>query len=130
MLVLTPLLKGSVRMQVCLVGSRYFNTFGSHGSAEYIRYSFFPSLQDCCRCLKDERGTVPAGRWLPAPQQACAGTERACMQDAECWEWRLLPVRSPSTPIPSPAPQLSCWAMRSAAASAYARCFCLTHGSV
>ena len=74
-------------MQVCLVGSRYFNTFGSHGSADHMRYGFFPSLQDCCRCLKDERGTAAACQCRHCTA-ASAGIEQACMQDAECWEWR------------------------------------------
>ena len=43
-------------MQVCLVGTRHFNTFGSHGSADFVRYSFFPTLQECCRVLKEDRG--------------------------------------------------------------------------
>ena len=43
-------------VQVCLTGSRQFNTFGSHGAAEYVTYRHFPSLQECCACLKSERG--------------------------------------------------------------------------
>ncbi|CAL8465197.1 g4732 [Coccomyxa elongata] len=42
--------------EVCLVGARQFNTFGSHGSADYVKYRHFPSLQECCRYLKEDRG--------------------------------------------------------------------------
>ena len=45
-------------LQVCLTGSRQFNTFGSHGAADYISYRYFPSLQECCACLKSERGML------------------------------------------------------------------------
>ena len=45
-------------LQVCLTGSGQFNTFGSHGAAEYVSYRYFPSLQECCACLKSERGML------------------------------------------------------------------------
>ncbi|EIE23309.1 hypothetical protein COCSUDRAFT_66262 [Coccomyxa subellipsoidea C-169] len=42
--------------EVCLVGARQFNTFGSHGSADYVNYRHFPSLQECCHYLKQDKG--------------------------------------------------------------------------
>jgi hypothetical protein len=41
------------------VGARQFNTFGSHGSADYVNYRHFPTLQECCRYLKEDRGKQP-----------------------------------------------------------------------
>ena len=36
--------------QVCLVGSKSYNTFGSHGSDVYVDYRHFDTLEQCCRC--------------------------------------------------------------------------------
>ena len=41
------------------MGARQFNTFGSHGSADYVNYRHFPTLQECCRYLKKDRGKQP-----------------------------------------------------------------------
>jgi tRNA C32,U32 (ribose-2'-O)-methylase TrmJ len=39
-----------------LVGSRQFNTFGSHGSEAYISYRHFNTLEECCEELKTKHG--------------------------------------------------------------------------
>ena len=51
-------MKMTCALQVCLTGSRQFNTFGSHGAAEFVTYRHFTSLQECCTCLKSERGML------------------------------------------------------------------------
>jgi tRNA C32,U32 (ribose-2'-O)-methylase TrmJ len=42
--------------EVCLVGSRQFNTFGSHGSEAYVSYRHYPTLEACCEELKTKHG--------------------------------------------------------------------------
>lgn len=42
--------------EVCLVGSRQFNTFGSHGSEAYVAYRHFNTLEECCEELKSKHG--------------------------------------------------------------------------
>jgi len=44
--------------QMCLVGSRQFNAFGSHGAAEHVSFCHFPTLEECCSHLKDEQGVA------------------------------------------------------------------------
>lgn len=39
---------------VCLVGSREYNTFGSHGSDAYVQMLHFNTLKDCCDTLKQD----------------------------------------------------------------------------
>jgi hypothetical protein len=38
------------------VGSRQFNSFGSHAAAEYVKLIHFPTLEACCCYLKDVAG--------------------------------------------------------------------------
>mmetsp|Transcript_29672 Transcript_29672/g.87828 ORF Transcript_29672/g.87828 Transcript_29672/m.87828 type:complete len:187 (-) Transcript_29672:771-1331(-) len=38
--------------QVCLVGSRQFNTFGSHGSDAYVDFAHYDNLEQCCAHLR------------------------------------------------------------------------------
>lgn len=45
-------------MQICLVGSRHYNTFGSHGSASHVPLAYFATLHDCYSWLKNTRGKV------------------------------------------------------------------------
>ncbi|GIL69060.1 hypothetical protein Vretifemale_42, partial [Volvox reticuliferus] len=42
--------------EVCLVGSRQFNTFGSHGSDAHVALKHFHTLQQCVQHLKDVEG--------------------------------------------------------------------------
>ena len=42
--------------QVCLVGSRQFNTFGAHGSSEYVDFCHYGTLDECCRDLRETKG--------------------------------------------------------------------------
>mmetsp|Transcript_9299 Transcript_9299/g.18484 ORF Transcript_9299/g.18484 Transcript_9299/m.18484 type:complete len:213 (+) Transcript_9299:172-810(+) len=46
---------------VCLVGSRNFNTFGSHGSDAYVHLRHFETLEECCRTLKEDHGCTIVG---------------------------------------------------------------------
>lgn len=41
---------------VCLVGSRQFNSFGSHGSDAHVHMLHFESLDVCCQELKSQHG--------------------------------------------------------------------------
>lgn len=43
---------------VCLVGSREYNTFGSHGSDVYVQLRHYNTLQDCCDTLKQDGCTI------------------------------------------------------------------------
>lgn len=42
--------------EMCLVGSRQFNAFGSHGSTDHVAFRHFPTLEECCSTLKDQEG--------------------------------------------------------------------------
>lgn len=42
--------------QICLVGARKFNTFGSHGSDAYVAFSHYDTLESCCEDLRVRRG--------------------------------------------------------------------------
>ncbi|GMH35788.1 hypothetical protein BSKO_03656 [Bryopsis sp. KO-2023] len=42
--------------EFCLVGSQKFNTFGSHGSSDYVAFRHFTKLSECCAYLKNEEG--------------------------------------------------------------------------
>ena len=46
-------------VQLLLVGERHFNAFGSHGSIDHVKLSYFPTLEECCDDLKHNRGTYP-----------------------------------------------------------------------
>lgn len=39
---------------LCLVGSREYNSFGSHGSDNYVDMIHFNTLDDCCTRLRDD----------------------------------------------------------------------------
>jgi len=41
---------------ICLVGSRHFNTFGSHGSDAFVNMKHFGTLEECCETLKEKHG--------------------------------------------------------------------------
>ncbi|KAK9838674.1 hypothetical protein WJX74_001110 [Apatococcus lobatus] len=41
--------------RVCLVGSRHYNGFGSHGAANHVQLDYYATLEDCCRHLKNDR---------------------------------------------------------------------------
>ena len=43
-------------MQLCLVGSKHFNTFGSHGAYLHVNMRHFDKLEQCCQYLKEEQG--------------------------------------------------------------------------
>lgn len=59
-------LTGVCRTQMCLVGSRQFNAFGSHGAADHVSFCHFWTLEECCSHLKEQQGKdyLDAG-WLP-----------------------------------------------------------------
>lgn len=42
--------------QICLVGSRKFSAFGSHGAIDHIQLRHFSTLTQCCCFLRTERG--------------------------------------------------------------------------
>jgi tRNA G18 (ribose-2'-O)-methylase SpoU len=41
---------------LCLVGSRQFNTFGSHGADLHVKFRHFDTLECCCNTLRKEEG--------------------------------------------------------------------------
>lgn len=41
---------------ICLVGSRQYNTFGSHGADSYVEFVHFATLEECCADLRGRRG--------------------------------------------------------------------------
>ena len=43
-------------MQLCLVGSKHFNTFGSHGAYLHVNMRHFEKLEQCCQYLREEQG--------------------------------------------------------------------------
>ncbi|KAI7843549.1 hypothetical protein COHA_002791 [Chlorella ohadii] len=47
--------------QVCLVGSRQFNTFGAHGSSEHVDFCHYPTLEECVKDLKENKGCTVVG---------------------------------------------------------------------
>lgn len=53
---LPRLLPPTFAAQVCLVGSRQFNTFGAHGSEGYVDFRHYPTLEACCTDLKQNKG--------------------------------------------------------------------------
>lgn len=47
--------------QVCLVGNRYFNTFGSHGADIHVDLCHYSTIEECCADLKGEKGCEIVG---------------------------------------------------------------------
>ena len=43
---------------MCLVGSRHYNTFGSHGSAAHVPLAYFVTLDECCAWLRTHEGDL------------------------------------------------------------------------
>lgn len=46
---------------LCLVGSRQFNTFGSHGADAHVNFRHFGTLEGCCTHLKEQEGCAIVG---------------------------------------------------------------------
>lgn len=42
--------------EVCIIGSKQFNTFGSQGACDYVTIKSFPTLKECCHHLKVNEG--------------------------------------------------------------------------
>ena len=65
---------------MCLVGSRHYNTFGSHGSAAHVPLAYFASLDECCAWLRKDKGRLTYGffyapfhlSWLTIDCPLCA----------------------------------------------------------
>ncbi|KAK9833343.1 hypothetical protein WJX81_008210 [Elliptochloris bilobata] len=47
--------------EICLVGSRKFIAFGSHGAIDHVQLRHFSTLQQCCAFLQQERGCSVVG---------------------------------------------------------------------
>lgn len=56
--------------KICLVGSRHYNTFGSHGSAAHMPLAYFASLDECCTWLRSEKGCAIVGIEITGAAQA------------------------------------------------------------
>jgi tRNA G18 (ribose-2'-O)-methylase SpoU len=50
---------------LCLVGSREYNSFGSHGSDNYVNMMHFNTLDECCDRLRTEYKCSIVGVHLP-----------------------------------------------------------------
>ena len=50
--------------EVCLVGSRQFNAFGSHGADAYVTFRHFETLEECVEVLKKEEGRCACALFL------------------------------------------------------------------
>jgi hypothetical protein len=48
-------------MQMCLVGSRNFNTFGSHGADHFVKFAHYENLEQCVAHLKEKEGCQIVG---------------------------------------------------------------------
>jgi hypothetical protein len=48
-----------------MVGSRQFNSFGSHGATEHVQLIHFHTLEACCTYLKEEAGAAQQSKRLP-----------------------------------------------------------------
>lgn len=82
--------------EVCLVGSRHFNTFGSHGADVHVPLRHFHKLEACAQYLKEEAGTcrggattAPSTFWMPPASPACVALGRrplvCCFVLLLCW---------------------------------------------
>mmetsp|Transcript_34807 Transcript_34807/g.77387 ORF Transcript_34807/g.77387 Transcript_34807/m.77387 type:complete len:211 (+) Transcript_34807:59-691(+) len=47
--------------ELCLVGSRQYNTFGSHGADAFVDFRHFDTLESCTRHLKEAEGCSIVG---------------------------------------------------------------------
>lgn len=56
-----PVARLRCSLQACLVGSRQYNSFGSHGASEHVQLIHFHTLEACCTYLKDTAGRHWAG---------------------------------------------------------------------
>ena len=52
----SSLISNTPLAQMCLVGSRQYNAFGSHGAADHVAFCHFSTLEECCSHLKDQEG--------------------------------------------------------------------------
>lgn len=52
----SPVCFAAITPQVCLVGSRQFNTFGAHGSSEHVDFCHYHTLEECVQDLKQKKG--------------------------------------------------------------------------
>ncbi|KAF6252749.1 Alpha/beta knot methyltransferase [Scenedesmus sp. NREL 46B-D3] len=59
--------------EVCLVGSRHFNAFGSHGADAHVQLRHFPTIDSCCTYLKDTAGCRILGVEIDAAAQPVQG---------------------------------------------------------
>ena len=57
---------GSLLLQLVLVGERHFNAFGSHGSIDHVKLSYFPTLEECCDDLRRNKGDLLSTSMLGA----------------------------------------------------------------
>lgn len=48
---------------MCLVGSRHFNVFGSHGSDAYVDMVHYSTLEECCDDLRQNKGALRTALW-------------------------------------------------------------------
>eukprot|EP00775_Hariotina_reticulata_P013300 gene13300-13429_t len=70
----------------CLVGSRQFNTFGSHGAADYVAMRHFDRIHDCVKYLKESAGCQVLGveihpSAVPVHQQPFTGNTAFMLGD-------------------------------------------------
>ena len=42
--------------QICLVGSKHFNVFGSQGSDAHVSVCHYNTIEECCADLRENKG--------------------------------------------------------------------------
>lgn len=85
--------------QLCLVGSRQFNTFGAHGASEHVDFRHYPTLEDCVRDLKQNKGgrrregarTPCARRVRPRPRPKHVNARQTALRRAQRWSLKRRP---------------------------------------
>ena len=43
-------------LQICLVGSKHFNVFGSQGSDAHVSVCHYNTIEECCADLRENKG--------------------------------------------------------------------------
>jgi hypothetical protein len=95
--------RAAAARQVCLVGSRSFRAFGSHGAVDHVQLRHFATLAQCCAFLREERGARPGAHAAPSlrPRRAPRVTGLRWARRRLCNSWhRDRRFRAPGAPAP------------------------------
>jgi hypothetical protein len=78
--------------EVHLVGSRAFNTFGSHGSDHFVALRHHSTLELCCKYLREVEGATQSATQSAAAAAAAATALCCCLAPSPR---PLLPMNAP-----------------------------------